>query len=95
MPRGQTCSRKGQVGSLGLRTEGVGLGQTLEESPRRKLACVRCCLFLLASPSINPEVWGVAESDRPGCRLGRRPAQLPSDQPVNSLRQPLIPHLKL
>lgn len=75
MPRGQTCSRrKGQVGSLGLRTEGTGLGQPLGEWARRKLGCVRCCLFLLAAPGITLAAWGVAEPDKPGCRLGCRPA---------------------
>lgn len=75
MPRGQTCSRrKGQVRSLGLRTEGIGLVQPLGEWPRRKLGCARCCLLLLAAPSITPASWGAAESDRPGCRLGCHPA---------------------
>lgn len=74
MPRGQTCSRRrGQVRSLGLSTEGIGLGQLPGEWLRRKLGCARCCLLLLAAPSITPAAWGAAESDKPGCHLGCHP----------------------
>ena len=97
MPRGQTCFKKrtgGVPGSEdGRRWAGPAAGRMAQEE------ALVCEVLSVPVSRAQHQPGGLGSG---GIRQARllswlppSPAQLPSDQPVNLLRQPLIPHLKL